>query len=49
MDLIKFQAYHNIYLVTWGAGGGPGTGNGKWFHMSHYSELMKSLMPTIWA
>lgn len=47
MDLIKFQAYQNIYLVTWGAGGGAGTDNGKWFHMSHYSELMKSLMPII--
>lgn len=49
MDLIKFQAYHNIYLVTWGAGGGAGTGNGKQFHMSHYSELMKSLTPIIQA
>lgn len=47
MDLIKFQAYHSIYLVTWGAGRGAGTGNGKWFHTAHYSELMKNLISII--
>lgn len=47
MDLIKFQAYHNICLVTWGAGRGAGTDNGKWFHMSQYSEFVKSPMPII--
>lgn len=49
MDLIKFQAYHNIYLVTQGASRGAGTDNEKWFLMSHYSELMKSPMPIIQA
>jgi len=47
MDLIKFQAYHNIYLVTSGAGGEAGTDNGKTFNMSRYLELMKSLMPIV--